>query len=438
MELECNGLEKFVVNGGKPLFGEVNISGAKNAAVAIIPAVILCDEPCQIENIPNISDVSLISRILQQMGAQVRRINKSSLYIDPTHISTHSATTELVRGMRASYYLLGALLGRCGKAQVALPGGCNFGVRPIDQHLKGFEAMGAVTQLVDGAIIEADADNLHGEHIYLDVVSVGATMNIMLAASKAEGMTIIENAAREPHIVDLANFLNSMGADVRGAGTDVIKIRGVKYLHGITYSIIPDQIEAGTFMFAAAVTKGDVTVLNVIPKHLEATIAKLEEIGCEIEEFDDAVRVVAKTRLKHTQVKTLPYPGFPTDMQPQIGVTLALCEGTSIIAESIFENRFKYLDELARMGAVAKIEGNSATIEGVERFSGARVSAPDLRAGAALCIAGLAADGITIVDDIVYIQRGYERFEEKLRSLGGIIERVSSEKEIQKFKLKVS
>lgn len=250
MELECNGLEKFVVNGGKPLFGEVNISGAKNAAVAIIPAVILCDEPCQIENIPNISDVSLISRILQQMGAQVRRINKSSLYIDPTHISTHSATTELVRGMRASYYLLGALLGRCGKAQVALPGGCNFGVRPIDQHLKGFEAMGAVTQLVDGAIIEADADNLHGEHIYLDVVSVGATMNIMLAASKAEGMTIIENAAREPHIVDLANFLNSMGADVRGAGTDVIKIRGVKYLHGITYSIIPDQIEAGTYMLS--------------------------------------------------------------------------------------------------------------------------------------------------------------------------------------------
>ena len=437
MELECNGLEKFVVNGGKPLFGEVNISGAKNAAVAIIPAVILCDEPCQIENIPNISDVSLISRILQQMGAQVRRINKSSLYIDPTHISTHSATTELVRGMRASYYLLGALLGRCGKAQVALPGGCNFGVRPIDQHLKGFEAMGAVTQLVDGAIIEADADNLHGEHIYLDVVSVGATMNIMLAASKAEGMTIIENAAREPHIVDLANFLNSMGADVRGAGTDVIKIRGVKYLHGITYSIIPDQIEAGTFMFAAASTRGDVTVLNVIPKHLDATISKLVDIGCEVEEFDDAVRVVAKGRLTSTQVKTLPYPGYPTDMQPQIGVVLALAKGTSTITESIFENRFKYLDELARMGANVKVEGNSATIEGVEKFTAARVSAPDLRAGAALCIAGLATEGITSVDDIVYIQRGYERFEEKLRSLGGIIEKVSSEKEIQKFKLKV-
>uniref|UniRef100_UPI003AB75B4F UDP-N-acetylglucosamine 1-carboxyvinyltransferase n=2 Tax=Lachnospiraceae TaxID=186803 RepID=UPI003AB75B4F len=288
-----------------------------------------------------------------------------------------------------------------------------------------------------GKII-AEAEKLEGTHLYFDVVSVGATINVMMAAAMAEGVTILENVAKEPHVVDVANFLNSMGANIKGAGTDVIKIKGVEKLHKTEYSIIPDQIEAGTFMFAAAVTKGDVTVLNVIPKHLEATIAKLEEIGCEIEEFDDAVRVVAKTRLKHTQVKTLPYPGFPTDMQPQIGVTLALCEGTSIIAESIFENRFKYLDELARMGAIAKIEGNSATIEGVERFSGARVSAPDLRAGAALCIAGLAADGITIVDDIVYIQRGYERFEEKLRSLGGIIERVSSEKEIQKFKLKVS
>ena len=437
MELECNGLEKFVVNGGKPLFGEVNISGAKNAAVAIIPAVILCDEPCQIENIPNISDVSLISRILQQMGAQVRRINKSSLYIDPTHISTHSATTELVRGMRASYYLLGALLGRCGKAQVALPGGCNFGVRPIDQHLKGFEAMGAVTQLVDGAIIEADADNLHGEHIYLDVVSVGATMNIMLAASKAEGMTIIENAAREPHVVDVANFLNSMGANIKGAGTDVIRIKGVEKLHRTEYSIIPDQIEAGTFMFAAAATGGDVTVKNVIPKHLEATTAKLEEIGCEVEEFDDAVRVRAPKRLHRTHVKTLPYPGYPTDMQPQIAVTLALAEGTSIVTESIFENRFKYADELSRMGANIKVEGNSAIIDGVKKLTGARVSAPDLRAGAALVIAGLAADGITVVDDIVYIQRGYENFEDKLRSLGAEIERVSNEKEIQKFRLRV-
>ena len=430
-------MEKFVVTGGKPLSGEVTISGAKNAAVAIIPAVILCDEPCQIENIPNISDVSLISRILQQMGANVRRINRSSLYIDPTKIRTCNAVTDLVRGMRASYYLLGALLGKYGKAKVALPGGCNFGVRPIDQHLKGFEALGATTQLVDGAIIEAECDNLVGTHVYLDVVSVGATMNIMLAASKAKGQTIIENAAREPHVVDVANFLNSMGANIKGAGTDVIRIKGVEKLHRTEYSIIPDQIEAGTFMFAAAATGGDVTVKNVIPKHLEATTAKLEEIGCEVEEFDDAVRVRAPKRLHRTHVKTLPYPGYPTDMQPQIAVTLALAEGTSIVTESIFENRFKYADELSRMGANIKVEGNSAIIDGVKKFTGARVSAPDLRAGAALVIAGLAAEGITVVDDIVYIQRGYENFEDKLRSLGAEIERVSSEKEIQKFRLRV-
>ena len=430
-------MEKFVVTGGKPLSGEVTISGAKNAAVAIIPAVILCDEPCQIENIPNISDVSLISRILQQMGANVRRINRSSLYIDPTKIRTCNAVTDLVRGMRASYYLLGALLGKYGRAKVALPGGCNFGVRPIDQHLKGFEALGAATQLVDGAIIEAECDNLVGTHVYLDVVSVGATMNIMLAASKAKGQTIIENAAREPHVVDVANFLNSMGANIKGAGTDVIRIKGVEKLHRTEYSIIPDQIEAGTFMFAAAATGGDVTVKNVIPKHLEATTAKLEEIGCEVEEFDDAVRVRAPKRLHRTHVKTLPYPGYPTDMQPQIAVTLALAEGTSIVTESIFENRFKYADELSRMGANIKVEGNSAIIDGVKKLTGARVSAPDLRAGAALVIAGLAADGITVVDDIVYIQRGYENFEDKLRSLGAEIERVSNEKEIQKFRLRV-
>ena len=430
-------MEKFVVTGGKPLSGEVTISGAKNAAVAIIPAVILCDEPCQIENIPNISDVSLISRILQQMGANVRRINRSSLYIDPTKIRTCNAVTDLVRGMRASYYLLGALLGKYGKAKVALPGGCNFGVRPIDQHLKGFEALGATTQLVDGAIIEAECDSLVGTHVYLDVVSVGATMNIMLAASKAKGQTIIENAAREPHVVDVANFLNSMGANIKGAGTDVIRIKGVEKLHRTEYSIIPDQIEAGTFMFAAAATGGDVTVKNVIPKHLEATTAKLEEIGCEVEEFDDAVRVRAPKRLHRTHVKTLPYPGYPTDMQPQIAVTLALAEGTSIVTESIFENRFKYADELSRMGANIKVEGNSAIIDGVKKLTGARVSAPDLRAGAALVIAGLAADGITVVDDIVYIQRGYENFEDKLRSLGAEIERVSNEKEIQKFRLRV-
>ena len=320
--------------------------------------------------------------------------------------------------------------------QEALPGGCNIGSRPIDQHLKGFRALGAYVDIEHGKII-AEAERLIGKHIYFDVVSVGATINVMMAASMAEGLTILENVAKEPHVVDVANFLNSMGANIRGAGTDVIKIRGVSRLHKTDYSIIPDQIEAGTFMFAAAATRGDVTVMNVIPKHLEATIAKLVEIGCEVEEFDDAVRVVSKGDLHNTQVKTLPYPGFPTDMQPQIGVTLALCKGTSTITESIFENRFKYLSELARMGANVKVEGNAATIEGVDKFSGARVSAPDLRAGAALVIAGMAADGITIVDDIVYIQRGYERFEEKLRSLGAVIERVSTEREIQKFKLKV-
>lgn len=320
---------------------------------------------------------------------------------------------------------------------MALPGGCNIGSRPIDQHLKGFRALGADVDIEHGKII-AEADRLAGKHIYFDVVSVGATINVMMAATMAEGLTIMENVAKEPHVVDVANFLNSMGANIRGAGTDVIKIRGVRSLHGTEYSVIPDQIEAGTFMFAAAATRGDVTVLNVIPKHLEATIAKLLEIGCEVEEFDDAVRVVSKGGLRSTHVKTLPYPGFPTDMQPQIGVTLALCKGTSTITESIFENRFKYLDELARMGGNVKIEGNSATIEGVKEFSGARVSAPDLRAGAALCIAGLAAEGITIVDDIVYIQRGYERFDEKLRSIGAVMEKVETERQIQKFKLKVS
>ena len=425
MELECNSLEKFVVNGGKPLFGEVNISGAKNAAVAIIPAVILCDEPCQIENIPNISDVALISKILQQMGAQVRRINKSSLYIDPTHISTHSATTELVRGMRASYYLLGALLGRCGKAQVALPGGCNFGVRPIDQHLKGFEAMGAVTQLVDGAIIEANADNLHGEHIYLDVVSVGATMNIMLAASKAEGMTIIENAAREPPIVDLANFLNSMGADVRGAGTDVIKIRGVKYLHGITYSIIPDQIEAGTYMCAAAATRGCITVNNITPKHLESITAKLREMGVVITEYDEAIKVDAtKNPLKRCNIKTMPHPGFPTDCQPQFAALLVSVPGTSIINENVWDNRYQYVSELIRMGAHISVEGRLAIIEGGSPLTAAPVKATDLRAGAAMIIAALEINGVTEISSIQYIERGYEDVIEKFRALGADIKKV--------------
>lgn len=429
-------MEQYIIKGGNPLVGEVEIGGAKNAALAILAAAIMTDETVTIENLPDVNDINVLLEAMAGIGATIQRVDRHTVRINGASVQDFSIEYDYIKKIRASYYLLGALLGKYRRAEVALPGGCNIGSRPIDQHLKGFRALGAEVEIEYGKII-AEAETLKGTHLYFDVVSVGATINVMMAAAMAEGVTILENVAKEPHVVDVANFLNSMGANIKGAGTDVIKIKGVSKLHKTEYSIIPDQIEAGTFMFAAAATRGDVTVYNVIPKHLEATIAKLEEIGCEVEEFDDAVRVVAKNRLKHTQVKTLPYPGFPTDMQPQIGVTLALCEGTSIIAESIFENRFKYLDELARMGAVAKIEGNSATIEGVERFSGARVSAPDLRAGAALCIAGLAAEGITIVDDIVYIQRGYERFEEKLRSLGGIIERVSSEKEIQKFKLKV-
>ena len=430
-------MEQYVIKGGNPLVGEVEIGGAKNAALAILTAAIMTDESVLIENIPDVSDINVLLEAISVIGAIVERIDRHTVRISGATIGSVSVDYEFIKKIRASYYLLGALLGKYKKAEVPLPGGCNIGSRPIDQHLKGFRALGAKVSIVNGSIV-ASADNLRGAHIFLDMVSVGATINIMMAACMARGNTIIENAAREPHVVDAANFLNSMGANIKGAGTDVIRIRGVESLHSSNYSIVPDMIEAGTYMFAAAATRGDVLVKDVIPKHLEAMTAKLQEIGCEVEEFDDAVRVVSKGRLKCTHVKTLPYPGFPTDMQPQIGVTLALCEGTSIITESIFENRFKYLDELARMGASVKIEGNSATIEGVEKFSGARVSAPDLRAGAALCIAGLAADGITIVDDIVYIQRGYERFEEKLRSLGAVIEKVSTEKEIRKFMLKVS
>lgn len=430
-------MEQYIIKGGTPLVGEVVIGGAKNAALAILAAAIMTDDTVHIDNLPDVNDINVLLEAMEGIGARIRRIDRHTVEISGGNVHDFNIDYDYIKKIRASYYLLGALLGKYKHAEVALPGGCNIGSRPIDQHLKGFRALGAEVEIEHGKIL-ADADRLVGSHIYFDVVSVGATINVMMAASMAEGMTILENVAKEPHVVDVANFLNSMGANIRGAGTDVIKIKGVTHLHGAEYSIIPDQIEAGTFMFGAAVTKGDVTVLNVIPKHLEATIAKLVEIGCEVEEFDDAVRVVSKGKLRHTQVKTLPYPGFPTDMQPQMGVALALCEGTSTITESIFENRFKYLDELARMGAVSKIEGNSATIEGVEGFSGARVSAPDLRAGAALVLAGLAADGITIVDDIVYIQRGYERFEQKLRELGAEIEKVSSEKEIQKFKLKVS
>ena len=429
-------MEQYVIKGGNPLVGEVEIGGAKNAALAILSAAIMTDETILIENLPDVRDINVLLEAIAGIGAQVDRIDRSTVKINGSTIADISVDYEYIKKIRASYYLLGALLGKYKHAEVPLPGGCNIGSRPIDQHLKGFRALGASVKILHGAIV-AETENLHGSHIFLDVVSVGATINIMMAAAMASGRTIIENAAREPHVVDVANFLNSMGANIKGAGTDVIRIKGVEKLHRTEYSIIPYQIEAGTFMFAAAATGGDVTVKNVIPKHLEATTAKLEEIGCEVEEFDDAVRVRAGKRLHRTHVKTLPYPGYPTDMQPQIAVTLALAEGTSIVTESIFENRFKYADELSRMGANIKVEGNSAIIDGVKKLTGARVSAPDLRAGAALVIAGLAADGITVVDDIVYIQRGYENFEEKLRSLGAEIEKVSSEKEIQTFRLRV-
>ena len=429
-------MEQYVIKGGNPLVGEVEIGGAKNAALAILAAAIMTDETVTIENLPNVRDINVLLNAIEGIGARVERINKHKVKINGAFINDLSVDYEFIKKIRASYYLLGALLGKYKKAEVALPGGCDIGSRPIDLHIKGFRALGAEVDIQHG-LISAHADALNGTHIYLDKVSVGATINIMMAASMAEGKSIIENAAKEPHVVDVANFLNSMGANIRGAGTDVIRIVGVEKLHKTEYSIIPDQIEAGTFMFEAAATK-DVTVKNVIPKHLEATTAKLIEIGCEVEEFDDAVRVVSSKPLHHTQVTTLPYPGFPTDMQPQMSVLLALAEGTSTVTESIFENRFKYVDELTRMGAQVKVESNIAIITGVEKYTGARVSAPDLRAGAALVIAGLAAEGITIVDDIYYIERGYEHFEEKLASLGAMIEKVSSEKEIQKFTLKVS
>ena len=424
-------MEQYVIKGGNPLVGEVEIGGAKNAALGILAAAIMTDETVIIDNLPNVRDINVLLSAMEGIGAKIERLGEHRVKINGSLIHDLSVDYEYINKIRASYYLLGALLGKYKKAEVAFPGGCAIGTRPIDLHLKGFRALGADVDIQHG-LISATAEHLVGNHIYLDKVSVGATINIMMAASMAEGKTIIENAAKEPHVVDVANFLNSMGANIRGAGTDVIRIVGVEKLHKTEYSIIPDQIEAGTFMFAAAATKGDVTVKNVIPKHLEATTAKLIEIGCEVEEFDDAVRVVSSKPLHHTQVTTLPYPGFPTDMQPQMSVLLALAEGTSTVTESIFENRFKYVDELTRMGAQVKVESNIAIITGVEKFTGARVSAPDLRAGAALVIAGLAAEGITIVDDIYYIERGYEHFEEKLASLGAMIEKVSSEKEINK------
>ena len=428
-------MEQYIIKGGNPLVGEVEIGGAKNAALGILAAAIMADEPVLIENLPDVNDINVMLEAIEGIGAMVQRIDRHTVKINGNTIGDFSIDYDYIKKIRASYYLLGALLGKYKRAEVALPGGCNIGSRPIDQHLKGFRALGADVDIEYGKIV-AEAEELKGTHLYFDVVTVGATINVMMAAAMADGLTIMENVAKEPHVVDVANFLNSMGANIRGAGTDVIKIRGVKSLHKAEYSIIPDQIEAGTFMFAAAATKGDVLVKNVIPKHLEATTAKLEEIGCDVEEFDDAIRVSASRRLGRTHVKTQPYPGYPTDMQPQIAVTLALANGTSIVTESIFENRFKYADELARMGACIKVEGNTAIIDGVEKFTGAEVSAPDLRAGAALVIAGLAAEGVTVVDDIVYILRGYEDFDGKLRGLGAEIERVNNAKDIRKFRLR--
>lgn len=429
-------MEQYVIKGGTPLVGEVVIGGAKNAALGILAAAVMTDGECLIDNMPNVRDINVLLQAMEGIGARVVRKGPNEVLISGKDIDSSGSLVvdnEYIRKIRASYYLIGALLGKYKKAQVVLPGGCDIGSRPIDQHLKGFRALGAEVKIEHGMII-AEAERLVGNHIYLDVVSVGATINIMMAASMAEGNTIIENAAKEPHIVDVANFLNSMGANVKGAGTDVIRIKGVEKFHNTEYSIIPDQIEAGTFMMAAAATRGDVLVRNVIPKHLEAISAKLIEIGAEVEESDDAVRVVATRRLKHTQIKTLPYPGFPTDMQPQMAVTLGLSKGTSIITESIFENRFRYVEEMRRMGANIKVtDGNTAIISGVEKYTGAKVAAPDLRAGAALVIAGLAADGYTTVTQIGYIQRGYERFEEKIRGLGGVIQRVDSEQEANKF-----
>lgn len=430
-------MEQYVIKGGNPLYGEVEIGGAKNAALAILAAAIMTDETVTIDNLPNVRDINVLLQAIEEIGAHVERVDIHKVKINGSFIRGVNVDNEFIRRIRASYYLIGALLGKYKHAEVALPGGCDIGSRPIDLHMKGFRSMGADIDIAHGLVI-ARAKELKGTHIYMDKVSVGATINIMMAATMADGKTVIENAAKEPHVVDVANFLNSMGANIRGAGTDVIRIVGVEKLHATEYSVIPDQIEAGTFMFAVAAAGGNVLVKNVIPKHLEATTAKLLEVGCQVEEFDDSVRVISDGHLKHTQVTTLPYPGFPTDMQPQMAVLLGIAEGTSTVTESIFENRFKYVDELTRMGADIKVESNIAIISGVKRYTGARVNAPDLRAGAALVIAGLAAEGITVVDDIYYIQRGYEALEEKLTKIGAKIARVEDEKELQKFILKVS
>lgn len=417
-------MEKYVIEGGKPLNGQVHISGAKNAAVAILPAVLLADEPCIIENLPDISDVSLLLKSMSRLGATVEMIDANTAKIDPVGVNSYIVTKDMSSGMRASSYFLGALLGRFGKAKVAPPGGCDFGVRPIDQHIKGFEAMGARV-VCENDMVVCRADQLQGNYIYLDMVTVGATINIMLAAVKAKGMTIIENAAREPHIVDLANFLNSMGANIMGAGTNVIKIRGVESLRGVNYSIIPDQIEAGTYLVAAVATMGDVTITNVTPKHLESIVAKLIESGATVEQYDEAVRAKMERKPRRCQVKTMPHPGFPTDMQPQMATMLAVAEGESTVIEGVWDNRFRYVEELKKMGADIRVEGKRAIINGKDSLIPAVVNATDLRAGAAMVIAGLMAPGKTVVQNIEYIDRGYEDLVEKFTSLGGNIRRVS-------------
>ena len=425
-------MTKYIVQGGQPLFGEVRISGAKNAAVAIIPAALLVDGVCRIENIPQISDVTALLKILEQLGAKVRFLNRSDVEIDCHHIATTQVSQELAHKIRASYYLIGALLGRFGEAEVSMPGGCNFGgVRPIDQHVKGFVAMGAEVREGDFICAKADGGRMKGANIYLDVVSVGATMNIMMAAALAEGTTVIENAAKEPHIVDLANFLNSMGADIKGAGTDTIRIFGVDRLHGGSYAIIPDQIEAGTYMAAVAACGGQVLVRGIIPKHMDCITAKLQEMGVQVEEQDDTLLVRHAGRLRRTNVKTLPYPGFPTDMQPQITVALCLAEGTSMVTEGVWDNRYRYVGELMRMGAQIRVEGRSAVVEGVERLNAASVQAYDLRAGAAMVIAALAADGVSEVTNVHYIERGYEDIIGKLRGIGAKIESVECEEIVE-------
>lgn len=430
-------MERYIVKGGHPLVGEVEISGAKNAALPILAAAIMTDETVVIENLPDVKDINVLVEAISELGATVVREGRHRVKINGGTINSVCADNEYIKKMRASYYLLGALLGKYKKAEVSMPGGCNLGTRAIDQHIKGFKLLGANVGIEYGRIV-AEAKELRGNSVFFDTVSVGATINIMLAATLAKGTTILENVAKEPHIVDVANMLNSMGANIKGAGTDVIRVKGVEKLHGTEYSVIPDQIEAGTFMCAAAVTRGDILVKNVIPKHLEAISAKLYEIGCSVEEYDDAVRVIGNEKLSGTQIKTLPYPGFPTDMQPQMTVTLATAGGCSTVIESIFDNRFKYADELTLMGANIKVEGNVAVVEGVDKLKGAQVNALDLRAGAALVLAGLGAEGFTIVEDIHFIQRGYEDFPMKLTKLGATIGVVNDEKEIQKFKLKTA